>query len=58
MNTFNRNRYHIVVENYLIKNDLQILSPMIVNKMEPVLVTVRRNCKIKFGNSFKSIKKL
>lgn len=55
--TFNRNRFHILVQAYLSTN--KILEPYQVNKLEPVLTTVSRYfSKLKLGcciNNFTSL---
>jgi hypothetical protein len=56
MNTFNQNRFYILVKNYL--NTGEILTPTVVNKMEPVLHTVKRIFSINLGCSMNRISNL
>ena len=57
MQTFNRNRYHLLAQNYL--NDAKIQSPYNINKMEPVLRTVKRYFKdIKLGCSINQFERI
>ena len=57
--TFNRNRFHILIQAYLRSNRKLIQSPVQVNNQEPVLFTVSRFFKdIKLGcsiNNFNSL---
>lgn len=47
MNTFNQNRFHLLVENFF--NTNVILTPKVVNKLEPVLSTVKRTLSVNLG---------
>lgn len=54
MKTFNRNRFHITCQGYFKSG--QVLSPLVVNKTEPVLCTVGRYFKhIDFGCSIEKL---
>ena len=56
MNTFNQNRFYILVNNYL--NTGEVLNPTVVNKMEPVLYTVKRIFSVNLGCSMSRISNL
>lgn len=57
MNTFNRNRFHIACQEYFRTG--RVLSPLKVNKQEPVLYTVRRFFRsIDLGCSLQKLDKL
>ena len=56
MNTFNQNRFHLLVENFF--NTNVILTPKVVNKLEPVLSTVKRTLSVNLGCSLTSLTNL
>jgi len=56
MNTFNQNRFHILASHFF--NTGLILAPKLANKLEPVLLTVKRCLKINLGCSINNLTNL
>ena len=58
MNTFNQNRFNIVVLDYLKRGEKDVLQPLEVNKKEPVLKPTSKYCSVSLGNSLKQVNEL
>jgi hypothetical protein len=53
MKTFNQNRFHILVQNYLKTG--RIMQPDEVNRLEPVLSEIKRHFNLHFGTSMDKV---